>query len=264
MNENIPLHWSFDHNYGAQRTDFADELCNALQEYQASLANQDRNVEIGQHNRRVYQILPNTWRGYKGKSRELSIGTIVIERKYENGSSWNYEVQYQNTTSGEELTFNFCCRDEKYLPINNTWQVDVQNSSSDRYTKLSVNGKRTSDTEIQLRINDTEIAAGTVDNSLPLTCNWALFDVIPTIANYQETLNDKVEIAILEDLEHLRPNCHLGYLESIQSPLQLDGYFLYGTGLLPSYWWVDANQNVVIVSAVFETFVLKEITGGTK
>ena len=116
---------------------------------------------------------------------------------------------------------------------------------------------------VRVRINGTEITAGTVDNSLPLTCNWALFDVIPALAEKMKDSGDNVDIALLEDLEQFRPKCKLGFLDSVQSPIQLDGYYLYGTGVLPSYWWVGVNGDIVIVSSVFETLVLKKKVGDT-
>lgn len=260
MNENRPLHWSFDHNYGAQRIDFAESLLKALNQYQSNL---NRNAETNQAEKRVYQILPNTWRGYKGRNDGLSIGRVVVERKYDKKNIWNYSVQYQNTTSGEDIRFTFCCRDECYLPLHDSWQVDVHNTSSDKYSSLSLSGYLSSEAKIQLTINNTEIEIGCLDESLPLTCYWALLDAIPQIAKNGEASDSKHSMAILEDLEYLRPKCYLGFLDSIQSPIPLDGYFLYGNGLLPSYWWIDANDKVAIVSAVFETLVLQEFSGDT-
>ncbi len=262
-NESKPLHWSFDHNYGAQKIDFEQSLLKALNAYQSNIHNNGSNAETKQNEKRVYQILPNTWRGYGGRNDPLSIGKVVIERKSNKNNVWNYNVKYQNTTSGEDIEFTFCCLDEYYLPLHNSWKVDIRNTSSDRYSKLSVNGYLTSETAIQLSINDTEFKAGTVTDSLPLTCNWTLLDVIPQIAKNRKALDSKHTIAILEDLEYLRPKCHLGFLDSIKYPIPLDGYFLYGNGLLPSYWWIDSNDQVVVVSAVFETLVLQELSGNT-
>ena len=126
---------------------------------------------------------------------------------------------------------------------------------------MKLDGFLTEDAEVRLRINGTEINVGTVDNSLPLTCNWALFDVIPALAEMMKKSGDSVDIVLLEDLEQLRPKTRLGFLDSTQFPIQLDGYYLYGAGVLRSYWWVDAKGNVAIVSSVFETLVLKEKLG---
>lgn len=262
MNDNLPLHWSFNYNFGAQKPDFAKELLIFLNEYKNNTPNDNKNEETNNYIKHVYEILPNFWRGYNRTGKTLTIGNVVIERNYVNGQIWNYNVQYQNTTSGEDIRFNFICRDDIHRTLVESWQVDVKNESGDGYSNLTLNGNLISDTEIQLHINDIEIALCIVDSSIPLTCNWALYDVIPTIANSNKHSDSSTEIVLLDDLEYLRPKCNLGHLDSIQQPFSLDGYFLYGEGVLPSYWWVDAKQTVV-VSTVFETFVLKETTWGT-
>jgi len=93
---------------------------------------------------------------------------------------------------------------------------------------------------------------------VPLTCNWALFDVIPALAQTLQKSDDGVDIAFLDELEQLRPKNRLGFLESIQTPIPLYGYYLYGVGVPTSYWWLDAHGDIAIVSSTFETLVLKE------
>ena len=142
------------------------------------------------------------------------------------------------------------------------WSVNARNSAGDEYAQLTCAGYLTSDSEVRLRINgNPEIAAGTVDASVKLTCNWALFDVIPMLARTIQASGDAVDLAVLEDLEQLRLKSKIGFLESIQTPIPLDGYYLYGAGLLPSYWWLDGHGNIAIASTFFETLVLREGMG---
>ena len=260
MNDSNSLHWSFDYNYGAQNPQFAQELIGTLRGY---------DPEVGAHDTRaaqtithVYNVLPNYWRGYHrgGNTETLSIGTAIIERSKDN-NLWCYSVTYENTTSGENLQMRFCCGDENHRPLRGNWSVDARNSADDEYSQLVCAGYLTSDSEVRLCINDTEIAAGRVDASVKLTCNWALFDVIPALARTIQASGDGIGIAVLEDLEQLRGKSKLGFLASIQTPIPLDGYYLYGAGLLPSYWWLDAYGNIAIVSTFFETLVLKEKMG---
>lgn len=266
MDDSYPLHWSFDYNHGAQNPEFAQELIKLLHGYDTKSATHHINAEEKHSIKHVYRILPNFWRGYQRRNAQedtLSIGNAIIERQKCNDDIWNYNVHYQNTTSGEDLRFEFCCQDECYRPLRDSWRVDAQNSCSDTYSRLMWDGYLSSDAEVQLRINGAEITAGTVDNTLPLTCNWALFDVIPGLAEKMKESGDDVDIALLDDLEQFRPKNRIGYLDSTQSPISLDGYYLYGTGVLPSYWWVDAKGNIALVSSVFETFVLTEMTGSS-
>ena len=261
MNDSNSLHWSFDYNYGAQNPQFSQELIRTLLGYYSEV--DVRGLQAAKTITHVYNVLPNYWRGYNrgGNAETLSIGTAIIERSKDDKNLWHYAVKYENTTSGENLKMHFCCSDENYRLLRDNWNVDAQNSADDAYTRLTCDGYLTSDSEVRLRINDTEIAVGTVDASVKLTCNWALFDVIPTLAQTIQESGDGVDIAVLEDLEQLRPKSRLGFLESIQTPTPLDGYYLYGVGLLPSYWWLDAHGNIAIASTFFETLVLREKIG---
>ena len=261
MNNSNLLHWSFDYNYGAQNPQFAQELISTLRGYEPEVG--ARQTGVGQTVRHVYNILPNYWRGYSrdGPAEQLRIGTAIIERSKANNNLWHYAVEYENTTSGENLRMAFCCNDEPYRPLKGSWRVDVQNRGRDAYSRSTCDGHLNVDREVKLRINGTEVDAGTVDPGVKLTCNWALFDVIPALVQTIQTSESGMEIAVLEDLEQLRPKSRLGFLASIPTPLRLDGYYLYGTGLLPSYWWLDAYGNVAIASSTFETLVLRERTG---
>ena len=254
-------HWSFDYNYGAQHPQFAQELISTLCGYNSEIG--ARQTDAEQTVRQVYNILPNYWRGYSigDTAQKLSIGTAIIERSKDNNDLWHYSVAYENTTSGENLRMQFRCRDEPYRPLTESWRVDARNSAPDAYTRLICDGHLTLDGEVKLHINRNEVGIGIVGAGVKLTCNWALFDVIPALVQTIQASDAGVEIAVLEDLEHLRPKSRLGFLESIELPIPLHGYHLYGIGLLPSYWWLDAAGNVAIASTFFETLVLKERIG---
>lgn len=260
MNDNSGHHWSFDYNYGAQNPQFAQELTGTLRGYYTGTGAPD--ARTGQVPTHVYNILPNYWRGYGGGANEaLSIGTAIIKRNKDN-DLWHYSVQYENTTSGENLRMQFRCSDKHYRSLTDSWRINARNSGDDTYSELTCEGYLVENSEVRLRINGAEIRAGTVDTSVKLTCNWALFDVIPALAQTIQASDNGIDIALLEDLEQLRPKSRLGFLASIQMPFRLDGYYLYGAGLLPSYWWVDAHGNIAIASTFFETLVLKEKIGG--
>ena len=260
MNDNSRHHWSFNYNYGAQNPEFAQELIGTLDGcYTDTDARDPRTGQVITH---IYNILPNYWRGYAGGAAKetLSIGTVSVERSKRDGL-WHYTVRYENTTSGENLQMRFRCRDEHYRPLTGNWRVDTKNSGNDQYAELTCDGYLAMDSEVRLHINGTEIVVGTMDASMKLTCNWALFDVIPALAQTVRASDNGVELTLLEDLEQLRRKSRIGFLESIQTPLPLEGYYLYGVGLLPSYWWLDAYGNIAIASTFFETLVLKEKRG---
>lgn len=166
------------------------------------------------------------------------------------------------TTSGEHLQMQFCCRDGNYRSLTDSWRVEARNSGSDNYSELTSEGYLAENSEVRLRINGAEILAGTVDASTKLTCNWALFDIIPALAQTIRASGIGLDITLLEDLEQLRPKGKIGFLESIQTPMPLEGYYVYGAGLLPSYWWLDTDGNIAIASTFFETLVLREKVEG--
>ena len=263
MKNNRPLHWSFDYNHGAQKPAFAQELIRLLHMYDTKPAHINTDATEG-HAIHVYQILPNFWHGYIDRNNpeeSLRIGKVIIERQKDKGNIWNYKVQYQNSTNGEDLKMQFQCGDDCFRTLNSSWNMRVTNSGQDTYSILEWEGSISKDLEIQQRINNAKISIGKVNNSTPLTCNWTLFDVIPLVADTMKEKGEIVDISLLDDLDQFRPKCKIGYLDSIESPLSLDGYYLYGTGVLPSYWWIDGNGNLVVVSSFFETLVLLECTG---
>ena len=264
MNNSQLLHWSFDYSYGSQSNKYAQELLNLLHVYETQSAYNDTNVNEELPIKHIYQILPNFWRGYKrdnAQEESLSIGAVTIERQLDHKNLLHYNVQYDNTTSGENLNLHFCCQNDIYCSLNGSWRVEANNRCSDNYSTLTWEGYITAEKEIQHIVNGFEICIGTMESSLPLICNWSLFDVIPNLAEKIKKSGDKEKIVLLDDLEQFRPKCKLGYLDSIDLPMPLDGFYLYGTGVLPSYWWIDKKKDIVIVSRVFDTLVLTEKTG---
>ena len=206
------------------------------------------------------------WRGYaRGADRQdnLILGQAIIKRQQADDARWHYTIGYTNTTSGEELQLRFHTANDLYRSLTGKWHLQAQNSCQDSYSRFACEGQRVSD-EIRLTVNQAEITLGLIGEDTPFTCNWALFDVIPALSGAIHGSDRVVEMAVLEDLEKLRPMNRIGFLESTNMhETQLDGYYLYGEGLLPSYWWLDMHGNVTIFSNFFQTFVLKEIVGGS-
>ena len=263
MNNGEELHWSFDYNYGAQHPDFAQQLVSTFLKFNAKPRTDRTGTEAAEH---IYEIFPNYWRGYAIREHlqdNLSLGEAVIKRQRTDDVRWNYTIQYTNGTSGEDLQLRFDTANDPYRSLVGKWHIHAQNSCQDSYSTFACEGQRVAG-EIRLTVNHAEITVGLIGEDTPFTCNWALFDVIPALSGAIRGSGEVVEMAILEDLEKLRPINRLGFLESIEmGETQLDGYYLYGEGLLPSYWWLDMGGNVAISANFFQTFVLKEIVGGS-
>ena len=262
MSNSEGLHWSFDYNYGAQNPHFTEQLVEAFLRFYAEPKTDRIGAETTEH---IYDIFPNYWRGYAtGEYRQdnLILGQVVIKRQQADDTHWHYTIQYANRTSGEELQLRFHTADDLHRSLTGKWDIQAQNDCQDSYSTFACEGKRVAD-EIRLTVNHAEITVGLVQKDTPFTCNWALFDVIPALRGAIQGSGEVVKIAVLEDLEKLRPVNRLGFLESIRmGETQLDGYYLYGEGLLPSYWWLDMGGNVAISANFFQTFMLREIVGG--
>ena len=258
MKNSEELHWSFDYNYGAQNPQFAEQLIEAFLKFYAEPKTDRTGTEAVE---RVYEIFPNYWRGYAmrdDRQDNLSLGEAAIRRHQADDGRWDYTIQYTNATSGEELQLRFHTANDPYRSLTDKWHIQTQNDCQDSYSTFACEGQRVAD-EIRLTVNENEIAVGLIQKEIPFTCNWALFDVIPALSGAIQESGEVVEMAILEDLEKFRPANRIGFLESIEmGETQLDGYYLYGTGLLPSYWWLDTHGNVAISANFFQTLVLKK------
>ena len=263
MKDSEGLHWSFDYNYGAQNPHFAQQLVSTFLKFYAEPKTDRTGAEAVEH---IYDIFPNYWRGYAIREHlqdNLTLGEAVIKRRQAGDGRWNYTIQYINGTSGEELQLRFHTTNDLYRSLTGKWHIQAQNDCQDSYSTFTCEGQRIAD-EIRMTVNHAEINVGLIGEDTPFTCNWALFDVIPALSRTIQEAGEVVEIAVLEDLEKLRPANRIGFLESIEmGETQLDGYYLYGEGLLPSYWWLDMDGNVAISANFFQTFVLKEIVGGS-
>lgn len=248
------LHWSYDYSIGAQKPDFLFEFIGNLQ-HEAS----DEGGTI------TYAILPNFWRGYHAPGDAgLSIGQVTLSRAQVDQTYWQYIVRISNSTSGETAEYQFATRDDATRSLLGSWTVSTSATGGGRYAHLRCAGEITNNgdqAKIALRY-DRFTLEDAVDAAIPVTCNWALFDVIPALArNSSGTLP---AVALLEDLTRLRRDTRIEFLETWTQalggedapPLELRGYGVHGAGLPPTYWWLNANYQVVIVSSIFQTWVL--------
>jgi len=263
------IHWSFQYDGRSQAPLFGKRLIEIMQEADVEeLADESAIVDR-------YLVLPNYWTGYRGRNLEkgdhrIEIGDVVVDRKQIESGNWKYDVRFLNLTSGEDLRLNFECLDNAFCTLTDSWKVSVVNGENHGYRKFACDGKLTSQgdhQQITLTVNGVDLPSGLFNNSDPITCNWTLFDVIPNLADVIKTSGEQVSLTLLEDLEKVRENARIGFMESFDlqvrsDVLSLEGYFNYGEGTLSSYWWLDEQNVVRIASTVFQTFVLISRKGG--
>jgi hypothetical protein len=282
------LHWSFNHSRHRQE-EFGEELVAVLHRYVFGGSEKDARSFNRNANERIvstYTILPNFWRGYQRQGEEprdnitLAIGRTTLSRYLDNEGIIRYTWQSRNETSGENLTIEFQCKDCQWRELLNSWHIKANNDAGYLYRGISCDGHIHSSPggirQVTLVASGSEIHSETYSGTAPLTCTHALFDVIPRI-HAEEVLfgtsppGDRIELAIIDDLEKLKAPVYIGFLESINFKISgppedyifdLAGYYVYGDGMVPSYWWVDSYENIVISTTTFQTHVLKSVIAG--
>ena len=261
MSETTNLHWSFNHDRTGQSPDFAQQLRSLVKGTQETTASGDHGGEVTR-----YTILPNFRGGYKGRAEDndLSVGEVVIRRSAEGENRLHYSVVYRNVASGELMDMQFISGRDAFRTLNGAWSVRVENCAGDGYKEFSCDGRLEEDGSVFLTSNGLDLRAGSADLSAPLTCNWTLFDVIPALADGLRESRETQWLTILEDLEKVRNNGQVRFLESYDLQLDSDsvaltGYALIAEGMTPSYWWLDARGRVLIAATLYQTLIL---TGG--
>ena len=172
------IHWSFQYDGRSQTPHFGEQLIEIL------------NRSTTPTPEKKYTVLPNYWKGYKGRTgenaaRNLAIGEVIINRKREPSKNWCYNVQFLNTTSGENLHLDFYSADDDFRTLRDTWRVTATNGAGDKYRKFTCEGHITSQgnqQQVTLVVNNTNLPVGHFESSHPITCNWTLFDAIPNLA----------------------------------------------------------------------------------
>jgi hypothetical protein len=209
----------------------------------------------------------------------------MLERKLDTKGFWRYSVNSENTTSGENLRAEFQCGIDPLRTLMEAWRIETENTAGNLHKRFTCDGRiegaADGGKEVRLNVNGLEFVSGSCPGDLPITCTWALFDVIPGLHAGKNDLIEKSELVLIDDLEKLKAPVYIGYLESIDLDViradeasaatggprgfRLSGYYVYGNGMTPSYWWIDTRNNVVIASTTFQTLVLQniDITGGT-
>ncbi len=261
------LHWSFDYSHHSPSGNFQRQMLDILGRF---YADQDRPAATDS-TFREFAILPNFWGGYKaphpreGNGQDLVIGKAIVASRKENGNTLRYDVRYENTTSGENLSLRFQCRDDEYRSLTGEWQIRSAGSADGDYSVFECSGKIVRENGarvIRLRTGGgLAFTAGSLPDKTPLTCNWALFDVISGMHAKTEFPHRPFKLAVLEDLEKLKPDTRLGRLGKTKVrpcdfDVHLEGYYSHGTGNPPSYWWLDGQGRTALMATTFATFVL--------
>ena len=247
------LHWTVDHARHHRDWDFTAGFTAPLAEALASepiAADADRKVHR-------YLMIPY-------RPIDIEKGGVSIDRRQMGGGDWAYRVTQQNHQSGEELTLEFACGDDKTRPLRMPWTVRTNNRSDGAYETAAWTGRyeaRDGGQDVRLTTaSGLSFVSGACGSRTP-ACFWALLDILPALNG------DSVrELCILEDLEVPKLNCHIRPLgswtfEADGDQHELTGYSVHGEGLPPSYWWITPSGDVAAIGKTFSTYVLAERRG---
>ena len=254
------LHWSFDQNHAQTQPGFGAELRATLRDYHRGSAAAPAGAT-------VYRVLPNFWSGYQPRPvADLAIGRVeVVRSAASGGDGTHFRVTSRNTTSGEHATYTFRAAADRWRSLAGEWRIEVRNDAGDGYRRYAAVGavsgsEGDGERPILLRVDGAELAAGAWSGTRPLTTPWALLDVLPE-------LEEGCELALLEELDRLREPVRVVPVGSWQWPPadsdlgSFTGWCVHGPGLLPTYYWVDDNGVVAVVSGLFQTWVISAAAG---
>lgn len=95
--------------------------------------------------------------------------------------------------------------------------------------------------------------------SLPITCDWAMIDVVQRLAN--SSVQKELKFAMLEDLEFLRMNQRL--IESAPFEFELEGnrfrfkrFLQFGDGVLPWTYLLDDHNRLLLAFSAMKAILL--------
>ncbi|TDF95502.1 hypothetical protein [Paenibacillus piri] len=251
------LNWSFDYrSHHVPTVDFYTKFNQMIEE---------KKPEPGVIH---YAIMPNySFNHFPGicNMDELLLGELRIERR-KKADGWSYHVRQKDSSSGEALELSFSCEDNHFRSLKDRFELSASIQSNDLFKSYSLRGQifRESDrADVKLlHSSGTSFSAGQAPLSQPLISEFTLFDTLPVLAGQ----GGVQEFALLERLERLYPHQRLGHLQedilsSGTKKMRIQGYYLHGTGTIPSYWWVDEQQRVVVMTTTLFTYVLRDQEG---
>lgn len=238
-----PLHWSFDYQTDLSGTSFLDAITYLLAQSQRA----DPQLK-----RQQFAVLPNHQAGTTKNSLmsacPLVYGQVQMQR-IADGPSLNYDIQYYNDASGDDLHLRYQCTQDNIREVCGSWSITVSNKGSGLYKTFHADGAL-KNKNITLQVKDLHINNGQIPNDLPLICNWTLLDNFSALIKQHRSFN------LLEDMEKIKSDCRIRAIGpwSFQGETY-NGYTLQGCGIPETYYWLDQEQQVQLVSNAFSTFI---------
>ena len=275
------LHWSFDYFDDARRPPRTSALHpGQVRVFLGLLRTYYKNaypvvIKESAESTLRYSIVSN-WRPgcplgspwNSGGKPGIRAGEATISRKSAADHTLRFAVTYENHTRGERGEARFVCGDDPLRSLKDSWHLAVRNTADGDYRSYESWGRAVESDPDRLLLEvsydrKAYIAIGTVPAATGCTSSWALLEGLPTLAatGWPQT-NDS--FAFLDDLEKLKPHNMLGYLGKFSqstggASVDLEGYYVHGTGTIPTYYWLDDHGHVVIATNLYLTYVLQDV-----
>jgi len=239
-----------------EQSEFGNEIRETLETFYGSAG---REAAAGSPQDLWFREYPNFWRGYATNTDQLAIGALRISRSLHAAKGWNYVVDSRNDASGERKRLIFSAADNQFRSVVESWQIRVRNHSGDTYKEYAADGRFDLDgtQQITLSINGQTLQNAIPKLRAPITGYHCMFDTMAQLASDIESNIEVEEFSVLEDMQSLLGPCRVRFVETIRfEPAgDLRGYCMFGRGCVPSYWWIDSLDRVVIVASTFSTLV---------
>ena len=169
--------------------------------------------------------------------------------------------------SAERSVFTFETKSNGIRDLTGAFKITVENTAGYQYKDFECGGSLAPDDRSGERsihkISDGFAVTPRDVGALPLVTLWSLLHVV---RHLDGSGSEPIEVAVFEELQHLRRPVRLYPLGSWQWPPpnedlgELQRWCLHGVGLMPVYYWVS-NDKTVIASAHYWTWVAQRSLG---
>ena len=231
------LHWTVDYENDHQDRIFPETVLSLLQ----------LGASAGKNLR--FAVIPNHGVRSSGASPLPDLPLVYGSATVHKADAFSYEISYENEASGEALQLQYQCSDHPLRPLSGQWQINCSNKGPGAYRSFHARGQRDGD-DIYLSFNNIRIRAAHLPSDHLLICNWTLLDNFPAL------IDNDTHFCVLDDLEKLKTQMRIRSIGNWGlDQQQLRGFALQGHGLCETYYWLNEQQQVVIMSNIFNTFI---------
>lgn len=241
------LNWTFDYNRNQETgVDFSSKIYEILNGYQVS----------DYWNTASYAILPNFRYNHQNpnirSNKDLILGELTICRD-KKGDRWNYKVHGFDSTSGCEYQVEFLTAEEERRPLQEEWLMTSLKPVTCSVTGTLKDGKID---VVQKRDGNGQLALSNQDYSGSVISCYALIDLFASGRTIDGTFT------LIDDSNNIIKDAQIQFVEEDEMAidgknLRIRGYCVFGKGFPPTYYWVDPEGRVIIITSRLLTYVLK-------